>query len=91
MIFTVNDASREEINRVLNLVQTRGVTVPTDRGRKEKSAEKNPFRITDNPLSQSITTFKAEYVIPPSEVTFSVSSNPYNYGYGSNYGNDWGG
>ena len=91
MIHSVNEASREEINRALRLIQTGGINVASDRGRKERSADKNPYRAEQGTITQSITTFKAEYVIPPSEVTFSVSTTPYDSGQGSNYGNDWGG
>ena len=91
MIHTVNDISQQEINRVLKLVQTGGINVAADRGRRELKAERNPYYAGENPISQSITTFKTEYVVSPSDVTFTVSSNPYTYGYGSNYGNDWGG
>lgn len=91
MIHTVNDISQQEINRVLKLVQTGGINLAADRGRKELKATKNPHYIGDNPVSQSITTFKFEHVIPPSEITFTVSSTPYDYGWGSNYGNNWGG
>jgi hypothetical protein len=89
MIQTVNDISRDEINRVLKNIQNGKYSNAKDRGRSEKDAQISSFR-TNSIVAQSITTFATEYIIAPVTPTVTISTTPIVYGWGSDYGNNWG-
>jgi hypothetical protein len=82
--------STEEANRVLRMIQESFQTPSASQGISDASAG----RINSNaPVVNSnivLNTVAVGAISSPTNVTISVGSNPPEYGFGAEWGNNWG-